>query len=510
MNGLIAGYVFSLLRKNWEDSPGFIAFIETRRWYRYIWVLYGLTMLVVGMVQVLQFIFGSAEMVGNSRSAMLANGLTLLCVGIPLWFYTWLQVQRSLKHPDEKASLLRRVILYILSLIGLGGVMIPAGIILTTVFQVILGISYTFATFLNEINVPLSTLIVLGGLWFYYGRMVQTEIQWLPASPRRAAIKRIYYYLLAFFGLGATFIGIFSLLTFLNDLAIGTPSVSGEDWLQTRLSAALATIAIGLPLWLKTWRPMVFEASQENESGDHARRSLVRKIYLYLVIFVGVMGTMGSAGALLFQLINALLGSTQSNFMRTVLAMIELLLLFIGLMAYHWKALRMDNSLAEAALQVRYANFPVLVLAGELPGNTVELTTALAREAESVPVTVWSVDQGLPEAKHPNIKAVVISSDLLITLPKAFRSWLQNFDGERIVVPVDQEDGWRWVFSGGQKITVGAQQAAKMIATLAEGEEPTAFRATSSGKIALYILGGLLGFPMLLGVISIILQFLFD
>ncbi len=509
MNGLVAGYVFSLLRKNWEDSPGFNTFIETRRWYRYIWVLYGLTMLIVGMVQVLQFIFGSAEMVGNSRSSMLANGLTLLCVGIPLWFYTWLQVQRSLKHPDEKASLLRRVILSILSLIGLGGVLIPAGIILMTVFQVILGKPFTFAAFLNEISVPLSILLTLGGLWIYYGRMLQTEIQWLPASPRRAAIKRIYSYLLAFFGLGATFIGIFSLLTFLNDLAIGTPSVSGEDWLQTRLSAALATIAIGLPLWLKTWRPMVFEASQENESGDHARRSLVRKIYLYLVIFAGVMGTMGSAGALLFQLINALLGNTQSNFMRTVLAMIELLLLFIGLMAYHWKALRMDNSLAEAALQIRYANFPVLVLAGELPGNTVELTTALAREAESVPVTVWSVDQGLPEAEHPNIKAVVISSDLLITLPKTFRSWLQIFDGERIVVPVDQEDGWRWVFSAGQKITVGAQQAAKMITTLAEGEEPTAFRATSSGKIALYVLGGMLGLPMLLGVISMILEFLF-
>ncbi|MBE9525059.1 MAG: hypothetical protein IMY76_08160 [Chloroflexi bacterium] len=509
MNGLVAGYVFSVLRQDWEESPHSQTFVETRRWFRYIWVLYGLTMLMAGLVQVLQFVFSIAETVGTSRSSMLANGLTLLIAGIPVWIYFWTQVQRSLKSPDEKASLLRRVILSILSLIGVGGVLIPAGIILTEVFQVIFGKPYTFTAFLNEISVPLSTLIAMGVLWFYYGRMLQVEIEWLPASPRRAALKRIYNYLLAFLGLGATFIGIYSLLTFLSDLILELPTVSGEDWLQTRLSAALATIVVGLPLWVKTWRPLVSEALQEDESGDHARRSLVRKIYLYLVIFTGVMGTMFSAGALLYQLINALLGSTQSNFLRTVFAMSELLILFIGLMAYHWKALRMDNSLAEAALQARYAKFPVLVLVRELEGFAENLTTAIARKAAGIPVTVHIIEQGLPEDEHANMNAVVITSEQLFNLPPAYRTWVENFNGERIVVPVERADGWRWVFSAGLELSIGAQRAANMLASLAEGEEPAPFRDISSGRIALYVLGGMLGLPMLLGVIGTILEFLF-
>ena len=510
MNGLIAGYIFSLLRTHWEDMPGNKAFIETRRLSRYLWVLYSLAMLVAGLLQVLQYVFGIEDVVGSSRISMLANGLTLLIIGLPLWIFSWSQVQHSLKDPDEKTSLLRRVILYILSLIGVGGVLIPAGIILMEIFQVVFGKPYTLAAFLNEINIPLSTLITLGGLWFYYGRMLQKEIQWLPDSPRRAAFRRIYFYLLTFFGLGATFIGVYSLLTFMSDLAIDMPSVSGKDWLQTRLSAALATIIVGLPLWVKTWRPMVSEALQEDESGDHARRSLVRKTYLYLVIFAGVMGTMFSAGALLYQFINTLLGGTQSNFLRTVLAMSELLLLFIGLMAYHWKALRMDTALAEAALQVRYEKFPVLVLANALPGFAEKLVAALGQKAAGVPVTVHAIEKGLPDTEDTNIKAVVLPSDLVINLPDTFRLWLDNFKGERIVVPVEQGDRWRWVFSAGPEISIGAQQTAKMIAALAEGEEPTPYRSVSSGKIALYVLGGMFGLPIVLGALGMILTFLFE
>jgi len=461
------------------------------------------------MVQVLQFVFSVDKMVGTSRSSMLSNGLTLLIVGIPLWFYAWMQVQGSLKHPDEKASLLRRVILSNLSLIGVGGVLIPAGIILTSVFQLIFGVPYTFTAFLSEISIPLSTLITLGGLWFYYGRMLQAEIQSLPASPRRAALSRIYFYMLAFFGLGASFIGVISLLSFLNDLAIGTPAVTGEYWLQTRLSTALATIVIGLPLWIKTWQPMVSEALREDESGDHARRSLVRKTYLYLVIFSGVMGTMGSAGALLYQLINALLGSPESNFLRTVLVMIELLLLFIGLMVYHWKALRADTSLAEAALQDRHSQFPVLLLAEKMPGFAEDLTAAITQVASRLPVAVHIIGQGLPGDENANAKAVVITSDLLFSLPQTFRLWLEDFDGERIVIPATHEDHWRWVFSMGQELSAGLQQTAKILTALAEGEEPAPFRAITSGKIALYVLGGVIGLPLLLSIISMILEFLF-
>ncbi len=51
MNGLVAAYIFSVLRKDWAEQPVGSPLTDTRRLYRYIWVLYGLVMLVMGINQ---------------------------------------------------------------------------------------------------------------------------------------------------------------------------------------------------------------------------------------------------------------------------------------------------------------------------------------------------------------------------------------------------------------------------------------------------------------------------
>jgi len=61
MNGLIAAYIFSVLRKDWAANPAGNAYAETRRLYRYIWVLYGLAMMIGGVQQTLLFIFDTLE-----------------------------------------------------------------------------------------------------------------------------------------------------------------------------------------------------------------------------------------------------------------------------------------------------------------------------------------------------------------------------------------------------------------------------------------------------------------
>ena len=58
-------------------------------------------------------------------------------------------------------------------------------------------------------------------------------------------------------------------MDFLIDMLFGTSTI-GDEMLRDRLSAALATLIVGLPLWLQTWRPMVKEAAQDGEAGDHA------------------------------------------------------------------------------------------------------------------------------------------------------------------------------------------------------------------------------------------------
>ena len=80
----------------------------------------------------------------------------------------------------------------------------------------------------------------------------------VPDAPRRSGLRRLYAYILSAIGLGAAFIGLWLLLAFVVDALTG-----GQAWggtLALNLAAALATLGVGLPLWLLTWRPMQAEA----------------------------------------------------------------------------------------------------------------------------------------------------------------------------------------------------------------------------------------------------------
>jgi hypothetical protein len=338
--------------------------------------------------------------------------------------------------------------------------------------------------------------------------MLQSEITTLPESPRRASLRRIYFYILAFLGLAATFLGLNLLFSFLIDTTIGTLSAGGASS-RERLSAALATLLVGLPLWIITWRPMVVEASQDSEKGDHARRSIIRKTYLYLVLFAAVIGIMATAGNLIFELLSALLGDPSSGLLRESLVVGETLLLFVLLLIYHWSALRADSRLADHALAKQHANFPILVLAPEIGDFTESIVYALQRESTSLPVAVHPTDNGAPDENLAEAKAVILPSELVTKPPEAFRLWLQDFEGERIVIPTIDED-WYWVFGDGHDLANAAQRAAKIVRHLAEGETVPIYRDASGWKIVLYVLAGMVGLPLIFSLLTTIGSFLFD
>ena len=70
---------------------------------------------------------------------------------------------------------------------------------------------------------------------------------------------------------------------------------------------------------------MQAEAFAEGEVGEHARRSVIRKFYLYLVLFAAVIGGMATAVALVYQLIRVVLnGDTGAGFANDLLNLVQL------------------------------------------------------------------------------------------------------------------------------------------------------------------------------------------
>jgi hypothetical protein len=116
-------------------------------------------------------------------------------------------------------------------------------------------------------------------------------------------MKRLYNYILSFIGLVVAFVGVATLFNFLIDM-ITDFGISFSDTLRESLTASISSLVVGLPLWLIMWRPMQ-QAMAQGEMGDHARRSVLRKVYLYLALFASVIGGMATAVGLVYQLIRS-------------------------------------------------------------------------------------------------------------------------------------------------------------------------------------------------------------
>jgi len=510
INGVIAAYIFTILRRNWDalhQKPPSVgtSLQSTRNLYRYIWVIYGLAMVVGGTQQLLQTILNISGVNIQNLGASLANGLTFLIIGIPLWTFSWRIVQRSI-HPEiSNPPIIRLIVLFVISLISIGGVLIPGGIFLSVILRALLGETMKFSLFLTDINVPLSTALPFSGVFFYYSQVLTKDLDTIPDPDYKAMLKRLYNYILSFAGLVTTFLGTNALLTFIIDTLVGT-----NNWavhLRPRLSTSLAVIIIGIPLWVRHWRRTIVEASHEGEIGDHARRSLIRKIYLYLALFVGVLGIMISAGSLIFQILSNLLGSPPDNFQRTSLMLFEILILFSVLLTYHWSALRSDGHLADKTLTALHASFPVLILDTQPSDFTDIILESLQKKLPALPAIVHTLDSSLPDQGIPQVKAVVLPGYLTSDPPDEIQNWLQSFSGTRIVVPLDV-DGWIWAYASGRSLPGLAAQTTKIIRHLAEGKNPPKIRESSPLTIILYVLAVIVGIPLIFGFISALVDIL--
>ena len=507
MNGLIAAYFVSILRQDWGVmSEGKFtqneAYYSTRRLYRYIWVLYGLAMVVGGFQQVLRSVLNSTGWIGQGLGASLGNGLALLILGTPLWIYAWRNVQSSLVNEGERRSTLRLMVLYILSLIGISGVLIPAGMVLYVILLAILGDWTSLSALITRVSDPLSAAIPFTGVWLYYERILKGEVEDLPDQTKRAGLRRLYSYILSFVGLTATIIGLTALLSFIIDTLLKT--IHDVAGLRERLSMALSTLTIGIPLWLISWRQMIVEAAQDGEPGDHSRRSLIRKVYLYLILFASVIGVMGSAGSLIYQVLSKILGEPQDNFQRASWDLLGTLLLYSLVLIYHWATLRADGRRAEKNLRARHEAFPILVLVNEISDFSEEMLNVLLRELPSLPVIVHVIDNGVPDENLSEAKAVILPGDLAAHPSEAIRLWLQGFTGTRLVVPTPSK-GWLWTYGSGRSLSSLARQTAKNIRHLSEGEEIPKIRDTSAWMVMLYILAGIMGIPIIIGLLSALL-----
>jgi len=499
VNGVVAYYFWNILTKEWASLSEEENFADTRRFYRYLWLLYTLLMVVFGAQQTLRYIFYIPVpdyLMGNAGREMFANGLALLIVGTPLWAYVWRVIQRSQPDPVEQDSTLRLGILYFLSLVGVVTVLSAGGTLLDVILRRVLGEHMSWNEFIQKIGAPISIGLPMAGLWAYHGPWLNRQIDTDEDLLQKAGKKRLYSYILSVLGLGASVVGLALTFSFVIDLS--TARAIWGDVLRSRLSVALATLVVGLPLWLKMWSPLQAEALLDSEQGDHARRSSIRRVYLYLALFSGVIGCMATAVGFVYLIINTILtGKVESDFVPRLLNMLALLVLFAVLLFYHLRCLQGDGQRAAALLESRQREFSVVLFDPGDDSFVESLKKALAKTAPNVPVVVQTPDKRV----DGDVGAVLLPASLAVDPPDRLRLWLNKFSGDKVFV-TDAIPGW--VLTG-----LSPEQAADSVRQLAEGEQVQLKKASPAWEVikivAVVILGiELFFFLLALGISTIV------
>jgi hypothetical protein len=488
-------YFYRILRNDWSVELESAHLLEVRRMYRYIWMFYGLVFAVAGVQNLLRFLVSTLAGTNLAINAWLGNGVPLALVGGVIWGFSWRTIQQSDDDPNERRSTLRLVALYVITLIS-AGIVFGTGIsTLTEFWRWVLGVRAA-TSFVTSSASQLALLAPVAILWLYYERHRKEHLRSGIEPARQPGAERVYRYILSFLGMAGTFAGLLILVDGLIRLAFGVRILLARDV----LAPSLASLMVSLPLWLLNWVPMQNHARQTSHAGEGARRSLVRKIYLYLILFLSIIGVMLSGGTLFYLVLSNLFGATASGFWQEFVQRLSFLLIIALWLTYHLVTLRKDGAQTQRTLTDRHVCFPALIFQRGEDDFAGLVVDALQRQAPLLPVAVHRVETTPLSEELLSAKAVVIPSSLAIHSPEALRVWLSEYRGTQIFVP-QPKNGWTYLSTPPRTQLELAQDTARLLKDLAEGQD--ARRPTQLGPwaIAGIVIAGIIAIPPLLALV---------
>jgi uncharacterized protein DUF5671 len=235
----------------------------------------------------------------------LINQIPPIVAGLALWLGTWLPLQRGLRRTTadgevERRSVVRKLAIYLI--VGLSAIVALVSTTFGTaaVIRRLLGDPFQeqFTSLVHDLGFPISFTIIFAPLWLFHRRVVEAEAARETELGRAAAIRRLYTYVVAAFGLAMAAIG-----------AAGTVGVFGSQLMgmNTHQNGETATylslVLVGLPAWGFHW----WKAQRRLDEAE--RRAPQRRGYLYLAVLGGAIGLLVFGSAALYRLLNAALAA---------------------------------------------------------------------------------------------------------------------------------------------------------------------------------------------------------
>jgi hypothetical protein len=312
--------------------------LTVRRIYLYLVAAISLTVVTWSVIGLIRLIL--SEGIGEGQIIGLATLLAAIIVGIPIFLFHWLMAQRlTVKNAEERESIVRRIYFYGLLLVGAAPILsnlyrlVDDGLVL-----LLGGMQRDYYPYSLSVGEHLAAILVWGVIWVYLWRQVQADNRLLPPLEINLTIHRLYLLILSLAGLIMVTWGAIGLIQALLQLP------SGVAW-RTPIADYSAQLLVGAAIWVSHWG-LLQRAFLSRHPAEE--RSVLRKIYLYLAVFVYSIMAVFSLSALLKRLIELGLGDTLSQEPLLSQLSLQLPLMVVGAIfwVYHWQILQQDARLA--------------------------------------------------------------------------------------------------------------------------------------------------------------------
>jgi hypothetical protein len=308
-------------------------------------------------------------------------------------------------------------------------------------------------------------------LWAYHAFVLRADIAKAGESKLQAGMQRLYWYVVAGVGLAALALGLAGDLSVLVR-ALGTFSFPSD--LREQFAGFTATWLAGLPVWLIGWVPAQRLAIRNDALGVDARRSLLRKAYLYLYWLAAILTLLVSTIAVVYLLLSAVFGLLASeNILETLTNLgqaVGFAVIALAVWIYHLVLLRRDNAFArreqESVLQQSAAQWEnlqvVIALDSDSRASFLEGLNRELPQLKPVSIELPPASEPMPEESAAQLAAAqIIITSMALALPGGP---LAAYPALKLVL-LPQLTGTKWI--GGEtpaaQAAVAIRQAAQTI-----------------------------------------------
>ena len=285
-----------------------------RRWYFYLANYVALSVFVFAFANIGRYVWRivtTAErpwlVDPNWVPLEIAGSIAACLTAGTVWILHWLPTQRLVAQSQpEQHSILRRVYLYGMLLQVIAVTLTSTAMFLFNLLRFFWGtdpVAGTGDSLLTAAGGPVVTALVYGVFWAYHWWIMgQEKVLVAYEPPLQATLGRLYHSLVALVGGAILSVGIASMLRTLFDLWLGGPTItdsSRQAW-GDQISLFTSAILVGGPVWFITWLNLQRRALSPD--GVEERQSLVRRVYLYVVLFLSIVALLSGAATLVYQL----------------------------------------------------------------------------------------------------------------------------------------------------------------------------------------------------------------